>query len=422
MARKIFFSYARADQEFALKLAQDLRAKDIDLWVDQLDIGPGVRWDSAIEDALKAASTLLLVLSPASVVSDNVLDEVGYALDHGKSIVPVLFQECDVPLRLRRLQRIDFTRDHAAAMARCLGELRRLVADGKVSDPAGLTPGSGGTGLTSGSGVKVLQGVRPGGSDTSHTAQLRADGAIRVVVGSGANDREQWIVPGSGKTTWFKDFEQGPEMVVVPHGGFFMGSLYYGSEKPPHFVGFARPFAVGRFPLLISQWVEIMLECQSFANQNSDGPAAPVTWNDAVRFAERLSSMTGKSYRLLSEAEWEYCADAGTWDDSVAMILSHANDSVESGRPALSKTEPNDWGLRGLYHSFREWCSDDWVANYVDAPRDGSSRRRSRVKKKVTRGGLLFKQGESTRAEERSCADPSNASDNIGFRVARDLE
>lgn len=87
-----------------------------------------------MEDALKAAPVVLVVLSPASVASDNVLDEVGYALDHSRAIVPVLLSDCDVPLRLRRLQRIDFTQDENAALARCHSELRRLA--GHVPSPS----------------------------------------------------------------------------------------------------------------------------------------------------------------------------------------------------------------------------------------------------------------------------------------------
>lgn len=107
----IFFSYSRADSAFVLKLAKDLRDNGADVWLDQLDIKAGSHWDSSIEQALAASSRLIVVLSKASVASNNVMDEVSYALESGKTVIPVLLNECTPPFRLRRLQRIDFTGD-----------------------------------------------------------------------------------------------------------------------------------------------------------------------------------------------------------------------------------------------------------------------------------------------------------------------
>lgn len=109
---KVFFSYSRADSEFVLKLAKDLRSAGVNLWIDQLDIAAGDRWDKAVEDALAAAPCLLVVLSPASVESHNVMDEVSLAFDERKKIVPVLAHACTIPFRLRRLQHVDFTVDY----------------------------------------------------------------------------------------------------------------------------------------------------------------------------------------------------------------------------------------------------------------------------------------------------------------------
>ena len=105
---KFFFSYARADSEFVLKLAEDLRSTGTNLWLDQLDIPGGARWDRAVEEALHASPCLLVVLSPASVASNNVMDEVSFGLETDKRIMPILFIDCDIPFRLKRLQYIDF--------------------------------------------------------------------------------------------------------------------------------------------------------------------------------------------------------------------------------------------------------------------------------------------------------------------------
>ena len=111
---KYFFSYARKDTEFVLKLAQKLRAVGVNLWLDQLDILGGQRWDHAIEKALETCQGMIVVLSPESVASDTVMDEVSYALEKRKLVIPVLISHCDIPFRLRRVQYIDLTVDDDA--------------------------------------------------------------------------------------------------------------------------------------------------------------------------------------------------------------------------------------------------------------------------------------------------------------------
>lgn len=120
---RVFFSYSRADSEFALKLAGDMRSAGVDLWIDQLDIPTGARWDQEVEAALKACPRVLIILSPASVASQNVMDEVALAIDENKNILPVLHRTCDVPFRLRRLQHIDFIDDYDKAFGKLLTAL-----------------------------------------------------------------------------------------------------------------------------------------------------------------------------------------------------------------------------------------------------------------------------------------------------------
>jgi hypothetical protein len=105
---KAFVSYSRADTDFVLRLCQDLRAAGAPIWLDQLDIHPGEDWDKAIERGLFECGRMLAVLSPKSVSSQNVLDEIGYALSKKKPIIPVLHQDCEVPYRLNRIQYVDF--------------------------------------------------------------------------------------------------------------------------------------------------------------------------------------------------------------------------------------------------------------------------------------------------------------------------
>ncbi len=135
-APSAFISYSREDSEFALRLAQDLKAAGAPIWLDQMDINPGHPWDNAIEDALNDAPLMLLILSPASARSDNVRNEISYALEAGKIIIPVLYRDCVVPLRLQRTQRIDFRADYARGLAALLQHLKVPQPDPAVLERA----------------------------------------------------------------------------------------------------------------------------------------------------------------------------------------------------------------------------------------------------------------------------------------------
>ncbi len=125
---KFFLSYAREDAQAALKLAKELRAAGANLWVDQLDIRAGDHWDRAVQKGLETCGGMLLILSPDAVASENVMDEVGYALDQGKRVVPVIVRECEIPFRLRRVQYIDFA---GAGEEAGVAQLRDELAKGE---------------------------------------------------------------------------------------------------------------------------------------------------------------------------------------------------------------------------------------------------------------------------------------------------
>jgi TPR repeat protein len=111
-----FFSYSRDDSEFALRLAADLKAAGADVWLDQLDIEPGKRWARAVEEALTASPRMLVLLSPSSVASTNVEDEVTFALEEHKTVIPVLYRDCKIPFQLRPFQYVDFRTDYARGL------------------------------------------------------------------------------------------------------------------------------------------------------------------------------------------------------------------------------------------------------------------------------------------------------------------
>ena len=134
--RKTFLSYSRTNKDFAVKLARELKAEGFPVWLDQLDIPPGSRWDVEVEKALMESDIFMVIITKASSTSENVLDEIGYAIDNGKRMLPVLLEKTNIPLRLRRFQYVDFTDksfDEGVQSAKEL--LRNLIAQATMPRP-----------------------------------------------------------------------------------------------------------------------------------------------------------------------------------------------------------------------------------------------------------------------------------------------
>ena len=106
-AETIFVSYSSKDRPFALGLVKELQNLGANVWIDQLGIGLGENWDNAIEEALEKSETFMLILSPTSVESPNVQDEVSIAINTNKKMVPILIEECKLPMRWQRRQYAD---------------------------------------------------------------------------------------------------------------------------------------------------------------------------------------------------------------------------------------------------------------------------------------------------------------------------
>jgi hypothetical protein len=130
-----FFSYSRDDSEFALRLAADLKAAGANVWLDQLDIAPGQRWARAVQDALNNCRRLLVILSPSSVSSTNVEDEVVFALEEHKTVIPIFCRDCKVPFQLRPFQYVDFRTNYDHG-------LRTLLKTLGVEQPAAAGGGA----------------------------------------------------------------------------------------------------------------------------------------------------------------------------------------------------------------------------------------------------------------------------------------
>ncbi|SMF15386.1 PASTA domain, binds beta-lactams [Alteromonadaceae bacterium Bs31] len=120
----VFISYSRQDADAVDRIKKSLRRRGIDIWIDKDDIGTGSRWDMQIEEGIQACDKVLVMLSKPSAESKNVADEWAFALEKGKHIIPILLEDCDVPMRIASLQRIEFVEDYDSAIEKLTAELR----------------------------------------------------------------------------------------------------------------------------------------------------------------------------------------------------------------------------------------------------------------------------------------------------------
>ena len=232
----------------------------------------------------------------------------------------------------------------------------------------------------------------------------------------------------------FKDCPDCPEMVVVPSGNFMMGSPEseegrFDWEGPRHRVRIPAPFAVGRFEVTFSEWDACVSDggCGGYRPKDRGWgrdrrPVIYVNWDDAKHYVSWLSKKTGHGYRLLSEAEWEYVARAGT------TTRYHWGDDYRSDRVADgAKTEPvgryasNHFGLYDVHGNVFEWVEDCWSYDYAEAPADGHAWVSGDCDGRVVRGGSWVNDPGIVRAAYRGWGGAEVRDNLAGFRVARTL-
>ncbi len=235
-----------------------------------------------------------------------------------------------------------------------------------------------------------------------------------------------------GPGSVFRDCPDCPEMVVIPRGSFTMGSPRYevdrySDEGPQHAVTIPRQFAVGKFEITVNEWNACVIAkgCDRAQNISGTLPVSTVNWFDAQHYAEWLSKKTGKTYRLLTEAEWEYAARAGTstaYSFGNSITTQQANHNNTLGRTVPVGSYPaNDFGLHDMHGNVREWTEDCWNANYNGAPSDGSAWTTGDCGQRVLRGGSWLVSPRLLRSANRDWGPVGGRIDIGGFRVSRTL-
>ena len=281
------------------------------------------------------------------------------------------------------------------------------------------------------------------------------------------------VTPGQS----IRDCADCPEMIVVPAGSFIMGAANgetgtYQNESPQHRVSIARALAVGKFEVTVGEFASFVQQsgydpgnsCYvdtanpgTGLNYRSPGfsgytpgdrdPVVCIDWNAAQAYAAWLSQRTGKRYRLLTEAEFEYAARAGgtgmfPWgvDPNAACSFANVADATAQRAPwwqatytgvtcddgatytvPVGRYQANGFGLHDMIGNANEWVADCYVDGYGAAPADGSAVEITGCQQRSVRGGGWSSNPYLSRSAARTYA-PAAARLNVdGFRIARDL-
>jgi formylglycine-generating enzyme required for sulfatase activity len=230
-------------------------------------------------------------------------------------------------------------------------------------------------------------------------------------------------------------------MVVVPAGEFTMGSPLQeigrsDDEGPQRTVTLARPFAVSRLELTFAEWDACVAhgDCDPRVRDSwgrGRQPATSVNWHDARRYVAWLSRVTGRPYRLLSEAEWEYAARAGTstaysWGDEIGERNANCNGcgsrwDAKQAAP-VGSFAANAFGLHDMHGNVWEWVEDCYHTSYYSGPTDGSPWTEDGVcNVRVVRGGSWYFIPQNLRSAIRGWFAIEDRDFNFGIRVGRTL-
>jgi serine/threonine protein kinase/formylglycine-generating enzyme required for sulfatase activity len=245
----------------------------------------------------------------------------------------------------------------------------------------------------------------------------------------------------------FRDCQGCPEMVILPLGSYNMGSPASESgraptEGPQHRVAITQQIAVGKFEVTFDEWGMCVREGACKENPGDTGwgkgkrPVINVSWNDAKQYVKWLAEKTGKGYRLLAEAEWEFAARGGnggafSFGNSIgpeqanydaAFAYAGGATGTRLGKTAtVGSYKPNAFGLYDMHGNVGEWVEDCLNDTYAGAPNDGSAWGVGNCGQRLVRGGSWESNPSAVRSASRAYFIPFVRLNSVGLRVARPL-
>lgn len=453
MVGKVFISYRRDESAGHAGRVHDRLERELgrDLLFMDVDAIPlGANFAKVIGEEVAKCDALLAIIGPSWIdardeggrrrlddPNDFVRLEIAIALKRMIPVIPVILEGARVP-------RQDQLPSDLKELALCNGLDVRHASFHADMD-------------------KLIRGLKVRKSQQPPTPL----GAIVIDVSPNGRSKTRAFVPGNGRAEWFTDHPHGPEMVVVPAGSFMMGSPDNERERhryegPQHNVLISQPFAVGRHAITRGQFAAFVNNTNYKAKgayawtgrkwkhdpnaswrkpgfkQDDSHPVVCVNWVDANAYATWLSAATGREYRLLTEAEWEYVARAGTatpfwWGASITPAQANydgnyryaGGGSKGEWRKApvpVNSFEANSWGLFNVHGNVWDWCQDVWHDNYNGAPNDGSAwLQGGDATRRVVRGGSWGNLPQGVRSAYRLGSPSGDRDIYQGFRLARTL-
>lgn len=473
MAFDAFISHSSLDKAAAQAACAALEAAGIDCWIAPRDITPGTDWSAAIVHALDHCRVFVLIFSKNANKSPQIRREIQRAAGRGVSIVPVRIENieptegiayfmeavhwldaCSPPLAQHLPHLVDAVQANMSATPAPLAR-PAIPVEELGSEDAPLSASSDAPGI--GPGAAGMPGML---RDEAPVAAKSAVGRWIAILGSAA----ALIVLVIGAAIWFMatpavvphvpaggivsitDCGECPELVVIPTGSFTMGSpesepQRNSDEGPQRQITISKAFAVGRYTVTFDQWDLCVAEkaCNGPPDDAGWGrgrqPVINVSWDDAHGFTEWLSKKTGKAYRLLTEAEREYVARAGTttpfwWGSRITTKQANFNGTFtytgEEKGIQRDRTLPvdafdaNPWGLYQVAGNIWEWVEDCYHDSYDGAPTNGSAWLTGDCSRRSLRGGSWGSQPRNLRSAARYKGLTDLRDRYYGFRVARE--
>lgn len=222
--------------------------------------------------------------------------------------------------------------------------------------------------------------------------------------------------------------------VKLPQGIYLMGSELRENEQPIHEVEIAYDIAMSKYLvtveeyMLFAQATGVEMPEEKHVHLGLNVPIRRLTWLSATAYCKWLSEREGKTFRLPTEAEWEYACRAGSYTkycfgDDVSELGDYAwykENSLKVTHDVGTK-KANAWGLYDMHGNIWEWCSDRYAENYETVPKDGSAHMVRSEKGMVLRGGAWSAKPENLRSAVRINLGANSRNYFVGFRVVVEL-
>ena len=480
---KVFISYNHKDQEVAIKIKEKLESSGIKVIIDIEAMSTGENISEFIKKCIKESGITLSLISSNSLMSAWVAMETIWS-SYDETLRNRFFMPCNIDDSFFKISFTDLTLDvieertsevsdtisyrlkkgrgiedlagEHTRLNRLRVELPSIISRLKNSLCVSLIDGHFDSGME-----KVIKDILNKKPVTTETAQVETPKPAKPTAKSPKPLREakkisgqkvpqpqtpKLVEPQSPET--IRSLEDpkvsinptpaqitlaGIEMVFVKGGEFLMGddNSGYVLEKPAHKV-FVSDFYIGKYTVTQKQWTELIGSNPSNFKGDDNCPVEKVSWDDAQKFLQKLNQKTGKTFRLPTDAEWEYAAGGGAspsrtkWagTSNKSELGDYAwfdNNSGGKTHPVGTK-KPNSLGIYDMSGNVWEWCNDRYGNKYYDeckangtvenplGPESGSDC--------VIRGGSWSRSAQSCRSSYRISSTPGYRNSDLGFRLA----